>query len=157
MDMGDLFGIGIPQEWTELVMLQIRRCLQHRFYLLTKQPQNLVKYSPFPDNCWVGVSATNQTQLAQALYVGLARIEAKVKFLSLEPLLERLRLKSVDFRDAGISWIIIGAQTKPPFYPPEAYFGGLEQDADEAGIPVFEKNNLVRNWQCTRPRQEMPG
>jgi len=37
-------------------------CPHHRIYLLTKQPQNLIKWSPFPDNCWVGVTVTDLPQ-----------------------------------------------------------------------------------------------
>ena len=54
-DMSDLFGIGIPESWTRQVLEVCRNKSRHRFYLLTKQPQNLAKFSPFPDNCWVGV------------------------------------------------------------------------------------------------------
>jgi len=43
-DMSDLFGIGIPDEWTEKVLWVIRNTPLNRYYLLTKQPQNLVKF-----------------------------------------------------------------------------------------------------------------
>ena len=37
----------------------IGACPQHTFLFLTKQPQNLPAWSPFPPNCWVGVTATD--------------------------------------------------------------------------------------------------
>ncbi len=92
-DMSDLFGIGIPQEWTERVMGTIKKCPDHRFYLLTKQPQNLIKFSPFPSNVYLGVSATNQRQFDEAVTY-LKEVEATVKFISFEPLLERIDVSS---------------------------------------------------------------
>ena len=67
----------------------IKECPQHRFLFLTKQPQNLAKWSPFPDNCWVGVSVTNQAMHNEAI-VALDAIEARIKYISYEPLLERI-------------------------------------------------------------------
>jgi len=85
-DMGELFGDWIPQQWQKEVFKVIRGNPDCRFYLLTKQPQNLVKFSPFPDNCWVGVTATDRASCKSAL-LALAEIRAKVKYISFEPLL----------------------------------------------------------------------
>jgi len=88
-DMSDLFGIGIPEEWTAKVLEAIADDCNsfHRFYLLTKQPQNLARWSPFPDNCWVGVTATDHNMLQRATG-HLRRIKATIKYISLEPLLK---------------------------------------------------------------------
>ena len=67
----------------------IEACPQHRFYLLTKRPENLLAWSPFPENCYVGVSVTNQEMFETAIEY-LKEVEATVKFLSFEPLLERI-------------------------------------------------------------------
>jgi len=143
-DMSDLFGIGIPDLWTTEVLNAIRACPQHRFYLLTKQPQNLAKFSPFPDNCWVGVSATNNYT-----YLGeLQTIEAKVKYISFEPLLNWRKFPAqkaqLDFilQKLGVSWVIIGAQTKPTVMPEIEWVREIVQTCDKAGIPVFLKDNL---------------
>ena len=85
-DMSDLFGIGIPEDWTMQVLEQIKISRQHRFYLLTKQPQNLPQWSPFPPNVYLGVSATNQEQFDRAVKY-LKEVKATVKFISFEPLL----------------------------------------------------------------------
>ena len=85
-DMSDWMGDYWPREWTEYELQMMRDNPQHRFYTLTKQPQNLVQWSPFPDNCWVGVTATDREQYVKALQA-LSPIEATLKFLSLEPLL----------------------------------------------------------------------
>jgi len=69
----------------------IKCCPQHTFLFLTKCPQNLLVWSPFPPNCFVGVSVTRNNQLENALKY-LKQIEATVKFISFEPLLERINL-----------------------------------------------------------------
>jgi len=144
-NMGELFGESIPDQWTHSVLNFIEACPQHRFYLLTKQPQNLIKFSPFSDNAWVGVSATNQEQLFDAL-AGLSIINARVKFISFEPLLEGMNEvddKRLAFIKAvGINWLIIGAQTKPAVYPKIEWVREIVKAADAAGIPVFLKDNL---------------
>ncbi|KKN06362.1 hypothetical protein LCGC14_1078040 [marine sediment metagenome] len=108
-DMSDLFGIGVPETWTDRVMDNIKAHRQHRFYLLTKQPQNLPKSpSYFPDNCWVGVSATDTDMAVEGLSV-LNDIEAKIKYLSIEPLLSYIPLTNNALQ--GLQWVIIGACT----------------------------------------------
>ena len=139
--MSDLFGIGVPEKWTQDVLHTIRNSKGHRFYLLTKQPQNLIKWSPFPENAWVGQSIT------QALDgIGyMAEVEAAVKFISFEPLLyygvDPLTASEL-FRISGINWVIIGAQTKPYKPPKIEWVREIIEAADKAGIPVFLKNNL---------------
>jgi len=143
-DMSDLFGIGIPEEWTRRVLDTIKGCPQHRFYLLTKQPQNLIKWSPFPDNCWVGVSITSSKE---HIIHHLRDVEAKVKYISYEPLLYwdmnvNSSLISQALKVAGINQVIIGAQTKPTMYPKIEWVTEIVEACDKAGIPVFLKNNL---------------
>lgn len=142
-DMSDLFGIGVPEEWTRRVLRAPELWPEHRFYLLTKQPQNLTKFSPFPDNCWVGVSATNRTQATLAQHY-LYEVEARVKYISFEPLLEdmtkaRLHLKGLGNR---IDWVIIGAQTKPYKPPRVEWVREIIEACDKAGVPMFIKHNM---------------
>jgi protein gp37 len=138
-----------------------------RLYLLTKQPQELPKWSPFPDNVWVGVSACNEAMYLKAC-MELHNIKATVKFLSCEPLQEQFHEHSTILEWAGINWLIIGAQTKP-YKPPEIeWVQGIVKAADQAYIPVFLKNNLLElvNYQSPETafafnkegylRQEMP-
>lgn len=117
----------------------IRSCPQHTFLFLTKCPWNLPRWSPFPDNCWVGVTATD-TDMAVAGLTSLSEIETKVKYVSFEPLLTRIPLTANGL--SGIDWVIIGAQTKP-YKPPEiSWVEEIETAARKAGIAIFEKDNL---------------
>lgn len=142
-NMGELFGDWIPEDWQELIFRVIRLNPWHRFYLLTKQPQNLIKWSPFPENCWVGVTATDYPMLTKA-ETYLQKIETKVKFISFEPLLSSMghAYDWLYLHDAGIKWVIIGAQTNP-YKPPEMeWVNEIVEAADKAGIPLFLKDNL---------------
>jgi len=44
---------------------------------------------------------------------------------------------------SGISWVIIGAQTKPYKPPKIEWVQEIVEACDKAGIPVFLKNNLA--------------
>ena len=104
----------------------------------------------------------------------LAKIEAKVKYISFEPLLSGLGKHIPGWLqacmiDAGINWVIIGAQTKPTVYPKIEWVKEIVEACDKAGIPVFLKDNLYKllferpvqdhdlYWACmSELRQEMP-
>ena len=121
-DMGDLFGTSIPEEWTRRLLERMKAYGEHRFYLLTKQPQRLPEFSPFPENCWVGVTATNAEMFKRACNE-LHGIEAAVKFVSVEPLLSwdwhddktddpmSPAGTVMDYMDDTLDWLIIGACT----------------------------------------------
>ncbi len=137
--MSDLFGIGVPEQWTHEVLKTIRFTPYHRFYLLTKQPQNLIKFSPFPDNCYVGITATN-TDMAVAGMSALSEIEAKVKYVYFEPLLGYIPVTANGL--SGIDWVVIGAQTKPTVYPEIGWVQKIALAATKANIPLFLKDSL---------------
>ncbi len=139
-DMGDLFGIGIPEDWTRAVLHMINKWPAHRFYLLTKQPQNLITFSPFPENCWVGVTVTSHEYFVEACR-RLAQIKSPIKYISFEPLLTRIAPENL-LELYGINWIILGAQTKPYKPPKIEWVREIVEAADKAGIPVFLKDNL---------------
>ncbi len=144
-DMADLFGKGIPEEWTGNVLDSIRSFPHHRFYLLTKQPQNLARWSPFPPNCWVGVSVDRPNNANVGWFLG--KVEAKLKYISFEPLLtichEDSRKIVVSFKAIGLGWAIIGAQTKPTIMPKKEWVDAIVSAAKIADVPVFLKNSLA--------------
>jgi len=153
--MSDLFGIGVPVEWINVVMATIRINPQHRFYLLTKQPQNLQNFSPFPNNAWVGVSCTNRVQTNEAGF-WLRNITAGLKFISFEPLLEHIPLQIDNFVEEGVQglgWAIIGAQTNPYLCPDMVWVGDITRACIKAEIPVFHKDSL---YMISPKLQQMP-
>ncbi len=114
----------------------------------------LPKFKRACSYCWVGVTATNRKMWFEAVWE-LEKIKAKVKYISLEPLLDwkydmQLDTHFIDHcrffaercRKAGINWLIIGAQTKPYKPPKIEWVREIVEAADKAGIPVFLKDNL---------------
>ena len=69
----ELFHDKTIQYMPEIIQM-MRDCPQHRFYTLIKQPQNLANFSPFPDNVYVGVSATNAVMFRKA-FEGLSVVK----------------------------------------------------------------------------------
>lgn len=150
----ELFGPWVRGEWLHNgVFSYIRTYTEHTFILLTKQPQNLATFSPFPKNCWVGVSATDRAKWLEAVQE-FQDVQATVKFISFEPLLDwsysdREPQSHVDytadwFRRSGINWVIIGRQTPPSrkTTPKVEWIRQIVEAADKAGAKVFLKNNL---------------
>ena len=118
----------------------------HTFIFLTKCPENLIECSPFQDNCWIGCSCTDQMMFTVAADY-LAMIEAKVKFVSFEPLLGQIDYGGTTWQEfmlSGINWVIIGQQTpvRKSTMPKPEWIHDIVDAADKVDIPVFLKNNL---------------
>jgi protein gp37 len=140
----ELFGDWIlPQTMSDIIH-KISHLRQHTFIFLTKKPENLIKWSPFPENCWVGVSATDNYDFINRIgYLGL--IKARVKFISFEPLLKwDTFLSELTERVELVNWIIIGQLTPPSkkTEPKIEWIKEIVHAADKAKIPVFIKDNL---------------
>jgi len=141
----ELFCDEIPPEWLKVIF---KWCggffTEHTFIFLTKQPHNLIKWSPFPDNCWVGVSVTANGDMTNAYY-GLNRVQAGKRFISFEPLLGQIGFDDHVKMKSYVDWVIIGSQTpySPKTAPRIEWVQEIVAAADKVGIPVFLKNNLV--------------
>ena len=143
--MGDAFADNYSHECLDLVFRWVNTHKQHTFIFLTKQPQNLIEWNPFPDNCWVGVSATDN-EMAFNASCNLISVQAKVKFISFEPLLGHIGKAVLDLltNSKGINWIICGQQTpvSRKTQPKIEWIYDILQAANKARIPVFLKDNL---------------
>jgi protein gp37 len=157
---GDLFGDWVdPEQWLHLndsgieiantlkghIFEVIRHCPDDTFIFLTKNPAGLQKWSPFPPNAWVGVSATNYVMFSYALEY-LHNIKATIKYISIEPMMERVNIPLLDevLSNCGVNWLIIGQQTpaRKATEPKIEWIREIIEAADKAGIPVFLKYNL---------------
>jgi protein gp37 len=149
VSMGDLFGKWVPQEWIDAVLAEVRAAPQWTFLFLSKFPQRMAQVQ-WPDNAWVGTTVDEQyrVEIAERAF---RTIEAPVKWLSCEPLRERLTFSSLDMFD----WVVLGGQSAstqaPAFQPPWDWVEDLVQQARAAHCLVYFKPNLE-----TRP-QEYPG
>lgn len=135
--MSDLFQDGVPIEFVGRVFDVMARAHWHRFQVLTKRAENLEAWAPslpWPDNVWMGVSVENADYLYRIDH--LRKTPAKIKFLSIEPLLGplgRMNLK-------GIDWAIVGGESGPKARPmEEAWVIDIKHQCDRAGVPFFFK------------------
>ena len=107
--MSDLFHKSIPSEFLDQVFDVIRRTPQHSYQILTKRASRMRDYflnKDIPDNVWLGVSVENRKH-GLARIDCLRKIDARIRFLSIEPLLEDLG--KIDLSD--IHWVIVGGES----------------------------------------------
>ncbi|MDA8008016.1 MAG: phage Gp37/Gp68 family protein, partial [Gammaproteobacteria bacterium] len=107
--MSDLFHSKVPFSFVEKVMQTISDTPRHTYQILTKRPGEMKKYfstRPVPKNAWLGVSVENKRHGVPRIDV-LRGIDARVRFLSVEPLLEDIG--AVDL--SGIHWVIVGGES----------------------------------------------
>lgn len=107
--MSDLFHPHVPFDFIEKVMDVIEKSPWHTYQILTKRPGQMAKFfskRPVPANAWLGVSVENQKQGVPRIDI-LRGINAHVRFLSVEPLLEDLG--DLDLSD--IHWVIVGGES----------------------------------------------
>lgn len=110
--------------------------------LLTKRPENILKMVPSkwidvpPLNVWYGTTVENQEQAGKRI-PELLNVPAMVRFLSCEPLLERI---SIDNFLHGINWVICGGESGRNARSFDVAWGVILQgDCKEANVPFFFK------------------
>ena len=57
-------------------------------------------------------------------------------------------------QEAGVSWVVIGSQTKPTKPPKIEWVQEIVEAADRAGVPVFLKDNLLELVNYQSPKTE---
>jgi protein gp37 len=135
--MSDLFHDDVPEAFIRDVFDVMRRASWHRFQVLTKRSARLAALDRtlnWPPNVWMGVSV--ESDRYRGRIDDLRRTRARVKFLSLEPLLgplPALELSSID-------WVIVGGESGPGARPMDpAWVTDLRDQCVRAGVPFFFK------------------
>lgn len=138
--MSDLFHNEIPFEFLDRVFDVIRRTPQHTYQILTKRAARMRKYFVpgeriVPGNVWLGVSVENR-KYGLPRIDELREVEASIRFLSVEPLLEDVG--TIDL--TGIHWVIVGGESGPKARPmkPE-WVASIQEQCDAAGVAFFFK------------------
>ncbi|MCL5257360.1 MAG: phage Gp37/Gp68 family protein [Chloroflexi bacterium] len=114
--MSDLFHDAVPDEFIKKVFDVMRGARRHRFQVLTKRSERLQRLSPdlnWAPNIWMGVSVENKDYAFRIDH--LRQTSAKVKFVSMEPLLGPIT--NMDLQ--GIDWVIVGGESGPGARPME--------------------------------------
>jgi len=136
--MSDLFHDKVPFKYVDAVLDTINAAPQHRYQILTKRPERMAEYfasRPVPSQVWLGTSVENRKHGIPRIAT-LRRIRARIRFLSIEPLLEDLGT----FDLAGISWVIVGGESGPKARPMRAEWArSVKQQCDTNDVPFFFK------------------
>lgn len=92
----------------------IRKCPQHTFQILTKRPERIQDNLP-PDWCngyenvWLGTSVGSNNGIHR---IGeLLHVNARIRFVSFEPLWEQINLDLINADLSKIDWAIIGGES----------------------------------------------
>lgn len=150
---GDMFGdfwqaqtAEHEAKWDRLVRIcleMVAYCPQHSFLFLTKAPQNLALFNPWPDNAWVGMSVTGAETLERqgAMLQSLTALKGGHLWVSYEPMLGRPR-----FNEAfTVEWIVMGAQTGTRAVKPQReWLDSVKTRTERWRVPLWEKNNLAK-------------
>lgn len=135
--MSDLFHKDVPEEYVLRAFDVMRRASWHVFQVLTKRSDRLLRLAPkieWPDNVWMGVSVERSDYTFRIDH--LRATEAKVRFLSLEPLLGPLENLVLD----GIDWVIVGGESGPRARPmQEEWVTSIRNQCQAAGTAFFFK------------------
>jgi len=135
--MADLFHDDVPFDFIDKVMDTIRHTKHHRYQILTKRASRMAEYfsqADVPENVWLGVTVESPSELARI--DSLRGLQATIRFLSCEPLIEDLG--TLDLTD--IDWVIVGGESGVKARPmkPE-WVRSILQQSEEQGAAFFFK------------------
>lgn len=137
--MSDLFHKDIPLDYLKKVFKVMNDNKQHTFQILTKRGDILAEYDSrneinWTSNIWMGVSVEDGRVTERIEH--LRNIKAKIKFLSLEPLLGPLP----DLSLQNIDWVIVGGESGFKARPiKKEWIIDLKDQCKDQKIPFFFK------------------
>jgi protein gp37 len=136
--MSDLFHGSVGDAFLDAVFDVIERTPQHTYQILTKRAERLPRYfakRSCPRNVWLGVSVENKRHGVPRIDE-LRKVDAHIRFLSVEPLLEDVG--ELELR--GIHWLIVGGESGPKARPMrEDWAINVQRQAERAGAAFFFK------------------
>jgi protein gp37 len=140
--MSDLFQPGVPDEYTEAVSRVMATADWHTYQVLTKRSERLrdllrgkLRFAAEKENIWWGVSVEDR-KYGLPRVDDLRRAPAKVRFLSIEPLLEDIG--EIDL--SGITWVIVGGESGPGARPMKReWVVSIRKQCRMQNVPFFFK------------------
>ncbi len=141
--MSDLFHNEVPDNFIWQVFETMQRATHHTFQVLTKRAERLEEWTnqnftraSWPSNVWLGVSAEDDEYSWRIAH--LQRTPARVRFLSIEPLLGPVRVNEKLLQ--GIHWVIVGGESGPKArrMKPE-WVIDIKRQCEQFGVAFFFK------------------
>ena len=151
--MSDLFHPHVGYDFISDVFTVMRDADRHVFQVLTKRPGRAAgwwenhgwnTFGEWPENVWIGTSVESQKYAPRLTVLG--RIPASVRFVSAEPMLERIDLAEW-IEDGTLHWVIAGGESGPRARPMALdWVRHLRDQSTTAGVAFFLKQlGGVRN------------
>jgi len=140
--MSDLFHDGVPDDYIEAVATVMTKAKWHTYQVLTKRSARMasllrgrLRFAAESPHIWWGVSVENR-EYGTPRIRDLRETPARVRFLSIEPLLEGLGRLHL----TGIHWIIVGGESGHGARPLKKEWAiSIRDQCFEARIPFFFK------------------
>jgi protein gp37 len=140
--MSDLFQEDIPTEYIVSVARVMQLANWHTYQVLTKRSERMLdllcshlRFAAVVPHIWWGVSVENKRHGLQRV-THLQSSPARVRFLSIEPLLEDIGLLSL----AGIHWVIVGGESGPGARPmKKSWVLSIRDQCRKTKVPFFFK------------------
>jgi len=106
--MSDLFHEKMPFAYLDAIFNIIEKTPWHTYQILTKREKIMAEYfqdKGLPKNVWLGVTVENSKTKHRIDY--LRNINASIRFISIEPLLEDVGNLDLE----RIHWVIVGGES----------------------------------------------
>ncbi|MFZ3484242.1 phage Gp37/Gp68 family protein [Sphingomonas sp. 3-13AW] len=143
--LADVFDNAVDDSWRADLFELIRATPDLDWLLLTKRIGNVANMLPVPfdfeelyPNVWLGATIVNQAEADRDIPKLLA-VPARVRFLSMEPLLGPVEFDPCEL--VRLDWIIVGGESGPGARPmhPDWARSLRDQCAVAAGVPFLFK------------------
>jgi len=135
--MSDLFHPEVPLEFIQKVFDVMNKTPQHTYQVLTKRSQRLKELHHllnWTNNIWMGVSVEDER--VKFRIDDLRNTNAKIKFLSCEPLIGSLGNMNLK----NINWAIVGGESGRKARPMhELWVWDIKQQCQEQEVAFFFK------------------
>ena len=140
----EMFNPNIETLWRDRIFQTIEMFPKHTFIILTKRPERIDR--PMPDNVWLGVTMTGESMYEIYRAGALGRTEARVRFVSFEPVLGNSWV--ISNMSLRADWIIAGRLTGHGKIhdPARKTIEAIVEYGKVNEIPIFLKNNLDDIW-----------
>lgn len=158
--MSDLFHEDVPLDFIAQVFSVMNLCYWHTFQVLTKRSARLYELNnklTWTSNIWMGVSVENADYIYRI--DNLKATNAHVKFISFEPLLDKID----NLKLCGIDWAIVGGESGPGARPMQSrWVTSIKNQCIKQNVPFFFKQwggvNKKQNGRILEGRtwDEMP-
>lgn len=135
--MSDIFHKDVPDEFILKLFDVMNRAHWHTFQVLTKRAERIKELNDrinWTENIWMGTTVENN-QTAYRIDE-LRNCSAKLKFLSMEPLLSAVPNMNLK----GIDWVIVGGESGSQARPMEKkWVIDIMEQCNQNKVPFFFK------------------